>query len=124
MRLVGVGVNPGVSSLTVSVSALSDRGVRLQHDIIVGLVPVRFSIRSFGSWGEAGRYPGPVALPHVVSVSALSDRGVRRHPLQLLRELDVVSVSALSDRGVRHRKATSPTGGGYEFQYPLFRIVG
>ena len=59
-----------------------------------------FSIRSFGSWGEAIDAP-PHELPaQQVSVSALSDRGVR--PV----------VAGRTD--AEHRM----------FQYPLFRIVG
>ena len=59
-----------------------------------------FSIRSFGSWGEAReRIKAPVPRLHF-SVSALSDRGVR----QMTRHLGLLSV--------------------WLFQYPLFRIVG
>ena len=59
-----------------------------------------FSIRSFGSWGEARYALAPTRLDLMVSVSALSDRGVR-----LLG----------SGRWSQGRG---------EFQYPLFRIVG
>ena len=60
---------------------------------------VSFSIRSFGSWGEA-----------------LDE--AERDPT-----LSGVSVSALSDRGVR-QKSRIPALSHSRFQYPLFRIVG
>ena len=61
-----------------------------------------FSIRSFGSWGEAGMNAQGWICVHVVSVSALSDRGVRPDSdATLPGYVDPVSVSALSDRGVR-----------------------
>ena len=59
-----------------------------------------FSIRSFGSWGEARWDSNPVSQLRPVSVSALSDRGVRL----------VIAEHRRDDVHV--------------FQYPLFRIVG
>ena len=109
----------------VSVSALSDRGVRLLAQLYRAETPA-------------------------VSVSALSDRGVRLDT----KSCDIcllctrVSVSALSDRGVRppasERLPVSANGFSIRsfgswgearhrgrraqnlqpFQYPLFRIVG
>ena len=62
----------------------------------------RFSIRSFGSWGEAPAPSRPSTGGHHVSVSALSDRGVRQLKIYIRRiRRRSVSVSALSDRGVR-----------------------
>ena len=104
------GVRPTTGTVTpvtvpVSVSALSDRGVRRYTMANSALGQMRFSIRSFGSWGEA--YWKQQRAPHhqIVSVSALSDRGVRRlsgNPSKICRS---VSVSALSDRGVRQAGA-------------------
>ena len=67
----------------VSVSALSDRGVRPPGK------PVRDTMTS------------------VVSVSALSDRGVRPRPWDTKKPFPRVSVSALSDRGVRRHKESA-----------------
>ena len=84
----------------------------------------RFSIRSFGSWGEA-QFPQIGIIRFIdVSVSALSDRGVRPRTLCGWGTPTTVSVSALSDRGVRHRSRTVESSTYFQFQYPLFRIVG
>ena len=61
---------------------------------------MRFSIRSFGSWGEARQGEHRATFRDEVSVSALSDRGVRPEERAAMRHM--------------RRK----------FQYPLFRIVG
>ena len=84
----------------VSVSALSDRGVRPAPAPSTPSATPSFSIRSFGSWGEAGEYEEG------------GDAGFH------------VSVSALSDRGVRPGVQVAPVGVVEQFQYPLFRIVG
>ena len=60
-----------------------------------------FSIRSFGSWGEAVPAVHETVSPARVSVSALSDRGVKRSQGLPAISHRPVSVSALSDRGVK-----------------------
>ena len=61
----------------VSVSALSDRMVRQQNKRRMAVSASCFSIRSFGSYGEAMTESEEQAYIQGVSVSALSDRMVR-----------------------------------------------
>ena len=66
-----------MAARSVSVSALSDRMVRQQIVFVVFDVKESFSIRSFGSYGEAQMSGVTAWWVVIVSVSALSDRMVR-----------------------------------------------
>ena len=76
MKLSDLGVEE-FASYVVSVSALSDRGVKRSKTIQPSVSQPGFSIRSFGSWGEAELLSIIKNSQDRVSVSALSDRGVK-----------------------------------------------
>ncbi len=133
--------------LSVSISALSDRG--LLHNAPADMTQYDgcFNIRSFGSWIASLRdsphilfvvtfqYP----LFRIVDCFLLPLRtGVISNVFQypLFRIVDcfalssysrtlvrIVSISALSDRGLLRFAYHQNTGEHCRFQYPLFRIV-
>ena len=135
--------------MRVSVSALSDRGVKQRYPDPGYLNMVCFSIRSFGSWGEARREAVRVVnylasfsirsfgswgeasclehtgrCPQSVSVSALSDRGVKPsadgRSRSSCRCFSIRSFGSWGEAS-HHIVACSHRP---RFQYPLFRIVG
>ena len=87
--------------------------------------PDSFSIRSFGSWGEADVRGVVGCKVIVVSVSALSDRGVRQvwetpYLPQMWACFSIRSFGSWGEAPINFTHVSHVTG----FQYPLFRIVG
>ena len=96
---------------TVSISALSDRGMHPSAMATVSPMPSSFNIRSFGSWNASK-----------VELSVKAPKALFQYPLFRIVECihpkapcvlssECVSISALSDRGMHH--AGRPTGFDY-----------
>ena len=84
-----------------------------------------FSIRSFGSWGEAVDQTARIKREVELSVSALSDRGVRRSVLDVLAQILLpFSIRPFGSWGEAPQQLGVPQRHLSHFQYPLFRIVG
>ncbi len=131
----------------VSISALSDRGLLLAVLVVAIHIPLRFNIRSFGSWiasvspsdSFALRLGFQYPLFRIVDCFAgsLAQPGcATTFQYPLFRIVDcfrffswlrtgklAVSISALSDRGLLLPRSGRGAVRQSTFQYPLFRIV-
>ena len=85
---------------------------------------MRFSIRSFGSWGEAAGWETQQRHNNGFSIRSFGSWGEAGAGDRHARVRGAVSVSALSDRGVRRTGRPACHAATLWFQYPLFRIVG
>ena len=107
----------------VSVSALSDRGVKPRPTSQSSTLSTGFSIRSFGSWGEAlqnSDFDGDFGRFSIRSFGSWGEAGL---PVSFVRELYRFSIRSFGSWG------EAQVGAGvahhhHLFQYPLFRIVG